>query len=76
MRPELLSGDEEARLEFTGATADLAEPSPYLVVDVGGGSTEFIVGTDEPDGAVLHRHRLRPAHRAVSCTPTRRPPRS
>ena len=28
------------------------EPAPYLVVDVGGGSTEFIVGTDEPDGLI------------------------
>ena len=47
-RPELLSGDEEARLEFIGATANLNEPGPYLLVDVGGGSTELIVGTDEP----------------------------
>jgi exopolyphosphatase / guanosine-5'-triphosphate,3'-diphosphate pyrophosphatase len=52
VRPELLSGEEEARLEFTGATAGLTEPSPYLVVDVGGGSTEFIVGTDVPDGLI------------------------
>lgn len=46
---ELISGDEEARLSFVGATAGLAEPAPYLVVDIGGGSTEFIVGTREPD---------------------------
>ena len=52
VRPELLSGEEEARLEFLGATAGLAEPEPYLVVDVGGGSTEFIVGTDAPDGLI------------------------
>jgi exopolyphosphatase/guanosine-5'-triphosphate,3'-diphosphate pyrophosphatase len=52
VRPELLSGEEEARLEFTGATAGLTEPAPYLVVDVGGGSTEFIVGTDVPDGLI------------------------
>jgi exopolyphosphatase/guanosine-5'-triphosphate,3'-diphosphate pyrophosphatase len=49
-RPELLAGDAEARLEFLGATASLTEPGPYLVVDVGGGSTELIVGTDEPEG--------------------------
>jgi len=50
-RPELLSGEEEARLEFLGATAALdAAPAPYLLVDVGGGSTEFIAGTDEPSG--------------------------
>ncbi len=48
LRPELLSGEDEASLEFLGATAGLAEPEPYLVVDVGGGSTEFIVGVDAP----------------------------
>lgn len=45
--PEVLSGDEEARLSFTGATAELAAESvkpPYLVVDIGGGSTEFVLG--------------------------------
>jgi exopolyphosphatase / guanosine-5'-triphosphate,3'-diphosphate pyrophosphatase len=83
--PEVLSGDEEARLSFTGATAELAparrgtagasragaageprpgeadgpqpgaaerlpEPAPpYLVVDIGGGSTEFVVGAQKPD---------------------------
>jgi exopolyphosphatase / guanosine-5'-triphosphate,3'-diphosphate pyrophosphatase len=49
-RPELLAGEAEARLEFLGATASLTEPEPYLVVDVGGGSTELIVGSDEPEG--------------------------
>lgn len=50
--PELLSGSEEARLSFLGATTGLAEvaPGPYLVVDIGGGSTEFVVGTTEPEG--------------------------
>jgi exopolyphosphatase / guanosine-5'-triphosphate,3'-diphosphate pyrophosphatase len=47
--PELLSGEEEARLSFLGATAGLTEPSPYLVVDIGGGSTEFVVGDREPE---------------------------
>jgi exopolyphosphatase/guanosine-5'-triphosphate,3'-diphosphate pyrophosphatase len=51
--PELLSGDEEARLSFAGATTGLTdEPAPYLVVDIGGGSTEFTLGTNAPDGAV------------------------
>lgn len=49
-RPELLSGEDEARLSFLGATAGLQEPAPYLVVDIGGGSTEFVVGTTEPEG--------------------------
>lgn len=50
--PELLSGSEEARLSFLGATTGLAgiAPGPYLVVDIGGGSTEFVVGTTEPEG--------------------------
>lgn len=47
VRPELLSGDAEAALSFLGATAELdASDGPFLVVDIGGGSTEFIVGTD------------------------------
>jgi exopolyphosphatase / guanosine-5'-triphosphate,3'-diphosphate pyrophosphatase len=50
--PELISGDEEAALSFLGATADLDAPAPYLVVDIGGGSTEFVLGTDAPTGLV------------------------
>lgn len=47
VRPELLSGAEEGELSFAGATADL-DPAqgPFLVVDIGGGSTECMVGTD------------------------------
>ena len=46
--PEVLTGDEEARLSFLGATAELgpAVPAPYLVTDIGGGSTEFVLGQD------------------------------
>ncbi|HEY6416481.1 MAG TPA: exopolyphosphatase, partial [Acidimicrobiales bacterium] len=52
-RPELLSGDEEGGLSFTGATAELDPASgPFLVVDIGGGSTEFIVGTDRVEGVM------------------------
>jgi exopolyphosphatase / guanosine-5'-triphosphate,3'-diphosphate pyrophosphatase len=42
-----LSGDEEARLTFLGATAtrDRGDATPLLVIDIGGGSTEFVVGT-------------------------------
>ena len=51
--PELLSGEEEGRLSFHGATAGLRdEPPPYLVVDIGGGSTEFAVGTTSPDASI------------------------
>lgn len=44
-RPELLTGDEEAQLSFLGATREL-DPmgGPYLVVDIGGGSTEVALG--------------------------------
>lgn len=53
VRPELLRGEEEAALSFLGATADLGGVgAPYLVVDIGGGSTEFVVGTDAPEGLV------------------------
>ena len=53
VRPELLPGDEEGRLSFLGATAEL-DPAdgPFLVVDIGGGSTEFVVGTTTPEGVV------------------------
>ncbi len=53
VRPELLSGDDEGRLSFLGATGDL-DPAlgPFLIVDIGGGSTEFIVGTDHVEGVI------------------------
>jgi exopolyphosphatase/guanosine-5'-triphosphate,3'-diphosphate pyrophosphatase len=52
-RPELLSGEDEARLSFLGATSDL-DPGdgPFLVVDIGGGSTEFAVGSVACDGVL------------------------
>jgi exopolyphosphatase/guanosine-5'-triphosphate,3'-diphosphate pyrophosphatase len=43
---EVISGDEEARLSFTGAVGDLEpEDGPFVVTDLGGGSTELVVGT-------------------------------
>lgn len=45
--PDVVSGDEEAALSFAGATADLSATNvaaPYLVCDIGGGSTEFVLG--------------------------------
>jgi exopolyphosphatase/guanosine-5'-triphosphate,3'-diphosphate pyrophosphatase len=43
--PEVLSGDEEARLAFDGAVRGTAPvPEPVLVIDIGGGSTELILG--------------------------------
>ena len=52
VRPELISGDEEAALEYAGATHELTEPEPYLLIDVGGGSTEFIAGGRGPEGLI------------------------
>ncbi|WP_329111105.1 Ppx/GppA family phosphatase [Micromonospora sp. NBC_01699] len=50
--PEVVTGDEEARLSFTGAVRGLPADarSPILVVDIGGGSTEFVVGERGPAG--------------------------
>ncbi|MDP9799306.1 exopolyphosphatase/guanosine-5'-triphosphate,3'-diphosphate pyrophosphatase [Catenuloplanes nepalensis] len=52
--PEVVTGDEEARLSFTGAVHGLPPGShaPYLVVDIGGGSTEFVVGGTGVDAAI------------------------
>ncbi len=50
--PELLSGEIEARTTFRGAICDLGDSSPVLVVDIGGGSTELIYGTEEPERLV------------------------
>lgn len=50
--PEVISGHEEAVLSFVGATAGLGDSGilpPYLVVDLGGGSTEFVRGTTTAD---------------------------
>ncbi len=43
-RPELIAGTEEGQLSYRGATAGLSD-GPYLVVDVGGGSTELVAGS-------------------------------
>jgi exopolyphosphatase/guanosine-5'-triphosphate,3'-diphosphate pyrophosphatase len=52
--PEVITGEQEAHLSFTGAVRGLpsdAEP-PYLVVDIGGGSTEFVLGVADAEAAV------------------------
>jgi exopolyphosphatase / guanosine-5'-triphosphate,3'-diphosphate pyrophosphatase len=51
--PEVVSGDEEARLTFAGAVQGLRAEPPFLVFDIGGGSTEFVVGSaDGVDAAI------------------------
>ncbi|MFJ4921316.1 exopolyphosphatase [Streptomyces sp. NPDC088725] len=47
VEPEVITGDQEAAYSFTGATKELPGHDSYLVVDIGGGSTEFVVGDDE-----------------------------
>jgi len=58
---EVISGEEEAALSFLGATPGLDSargldaPSPYLVLDIGGGSAEFAFGTLEPETLISTR---------------------
>ncbi len=50
--PEVIPGSEEAALSFIGATRELGqELAPFLVVDIGGGSTEFVLGSTEVQSA-------------------------
>jgi len=52
IEPEVIPGTEEAALSFMGATRELrASDGPFLVVDIGGGSTEFVLGTDSVQAA-------------------------
>lgn len=52
IKPEVISGEEEAALSFFGATKELHQSgAPYLVIDIGGGSTEFVFGTEKVDFA-------------------------
>ena len=47
VRPRLITGAEEARLAFAGATSQVKVPSPIVVSDIGGGSTEFVTAEGE-----------------------------
>ena len=52
VEPEVISGDEEAALSFDGATRTLdGRGGPFLVMDIGGGSTELVLGTDHVTAA-------------------------
>jgi exopolyphosphatase/guanosine-5'-triphosphate,3'-diphosphate pyrophosphatase len=52
-RPALCTGEEEAQLSFRGATNGL-DPAegPFLVIDIGGGSTEFVLGATGPEALI------------------------
>jgi exopolyphosphatase/guanosine-5'-triphosphate,3'-diphosphate pyrophosphatase len=49
--PEVLTGEQEARLSFLGATVGLDGEPPFLVFDIGGGSTELVRGTTAPEAS-------------------------
>ncbi|MEV7388307.1 MULTISPECIES: Ppx/GppA phosphatase family protein [unclassified Streptomyces] len=81
VEPEVISGDQEAEFSFTGATRELSGrddlAKPFLVVDIGGGSTEFVVGGEHVRAArsvdvgcvrMTERHLVHEGH--VSDPPT------
>ncbi|MFF0364839.1 Ppx/GppA phosphatase family protein [Streptomyces fungicidicus] len=81
VEPEVITGDQEAEFSFTGATKELTGRTdlhrPFLVVDIGGGSTEFVVGGEHVRAArsvdvgcvrMTERHLVRDG--AVSDPPT------
>lgn len=51
VEPEVITGDQEAEFSFTGATGELHGADRRLVVDIGGGSTEFVVGNRHVEAA-------------------------
>lgn len=52
IEPEVIAGEIEAALSFQGATKDFDKSQgPFLVIDIGGGSTEFVFGTDSVEAA-------------------------
>jgi exopolyphosphatase / guanosine-5'-triphosphate,3'-diphosphate pyrophosphatase len=80
--PEVLTGDEEAALSFAGATAEFSEggmgrragAEPYLVLDIGGGSTEFVLGdtgalgdTGVPGAAGARAHEVAAISMNIGC---------
>lgn len=53
VEPEVITGDEEAELSFEGATRGLdPRDGPFLVMDIGGGSTEVVLGTEKVTAAL------------------------
>lgn len=66
-RPILISGEEEAALAFSGATAGVSLPPPVVVSDIGGGSTEFVT---EAGGVSIDIGSVRLTERAVKSRPT------
>ena len=75
----VIAGDEEARLTFLGATSERAagDATPTLVIDIGGGSTELVVGSARRGATSTSRPRPASCARpSATWPPTRRPPPS
>ena len=49
---EVITGEQEAALSFLGATGGLQAPAPFLVLDIGGGSTEFVLGAEATTASI------------------------
>lgn len=71
-RPRVITGDEEAAFSFSGAASGIAADRPILVIDPGGGSTEFVFGSDAVEyaesvdiGSVRLTERMLPDHPAA-----------
>jgi exopolyphosphatase/guanosine-5'-triphosphate,3'-diphosphate pyrophosphatase len=73
VEPEVVTGSEEAHLSFVGATTGLTGvAAPVLVVDIGGGSTEFVLGSADVDSAIsvdIGCVRLTERHLSSGATP-------
>jgi exopolyphosphatase/guanosine-5'-triphosphate,3'-diphosphate pyrophosphatase len=70
VRPEIISGDEEAKLAFLGATAEIQSTESMAVVDIGGGSTEFVFGRDTASyAASVDLGSVRLSERAITSRP-------
>lgn len=72
IEPEVITGAEEAALSYAGAVASLPDPgpAPRLVVDIGGGSTELVFGTEEPrEGISLNMGSVRITERYLASDP-------
>jgi len=71
LTPRVLDGEEEARLTYRGATFERPPSTPTLVIDIGGGSTELVVGTgdDVPFHASLQAGVVRHTERHIAADP-------
>lgn len=70
VRPRVIPGEEEARLSFLGATGG-GSARPVAVIDVGGGSTEVVVGAEHPEQAIsLQIGSIRLTERVLPDRPT------